>query len=476
VESRRAEIVMFEGEDTSPGFRDIGVGSLPTTRQVDQEVVDDDPQGPGTAGFAGQGPFQVDIPVTRLYNAIGYLCDAANNRLDPSKNPLIPGDTARVCVTPNGVALLDNVRIRSIDSFNWLREEFELSQWAVTPNAQAAQASEIFCQRGSLVCAFETVLEDGFYRTPGIVTGNGFVWLQFGEESRLLQFDLVGSSGGRRDLQFGNETAEFDLGFGLLPGMLAGFAGASAFAAYIYVMPPLGQRELYRCRAYECDYTNREIVTNDAKLQGESVRICVEPSYAAQEAGAKMWSIEWWTWEQVNVNQTAIVAQGKEAPDGKTLLMCYRGMEVCYFQTRLKDEFFQIPNGINGDGFCWLTYGGLLIPGLIETETDGGVGEEEEEIIEAFKDPLYAGSNEIGMTFPVTGNYIIPPLTCPPEEHSLKLWWEEEEENMRLLYILTMVGAGAGVCCLFGLCLCCNRRTEDETLLSMWRWKTSKIP
>ena len=377
-------------------------GTLPvaSTRQSDTTW------GVGSEGYAGAGPFAVNRPVTRLYNAIGYLCDNGNKELDPLANPLTKGDKARVCVEPNSVALLDDVHIRLIDSFTWFREDINVTQVAIISTAEAAPKTEIFCPRGSLVCAFETILNDEFYGAPGRVDGTGIIWLQFGADSRMLQFEL---------------------GFSLLPNMEAGFAGASPFTAYVYTLPPPELRELYTCRAHECDHTNKEIVNNIAKTQGSSVRMCVVPSEAAVDAGAKMWSIEWWTWSQVNVNQTAVEPQGLEASDGRTLLMCERGMDVCFFQTRFIDDFFQLQtNGIQGDGHCWITFGGFRIQGEIEIpEPDG-------EPIDPTKDALYAGRSDLAIYFPVTGNYR-EVFNCPPEDHSLKIWWEEEDPTLKMM-------------------------------------------
>jgi hypothetical protein len=410
-------------------------------------------------GFAGAGPFDVNIPVTRLYRAIGYLCNKDNKEIDPRNHPLTNGDIARVCVTPDDIAInQDNVRLRSIDSFAWFRNEFNITQEAVIPNAQAADRTEIFCKRGSIVCAFETNLVDDFYGIPGAVHGKGVVWLQFGPDSRRLQrleFDLK-SRPESRELQFGLE--DFDFGANLLPNMEPGFAGASPFDVVVFVLPPFASRELYTCRAYECSYDNEEVISFEPKREGASIRMCVKPSFAAEQVGAKMWAVEWWTWSTGNLTQPAIVKQALEAPDGRTVQFCERGMDLCFFQTRLIPEFFKlIGNALNGDGVCWITFGdGFVFPGIMETENDN----DESAQIDPSEDPLYAGSNPIGINFPTTGNWT--PAECPPEDHSLKMWWEDEDENMRLVYILSMVAAGVALCCLWGFCLFCGKRKTDD--------------
>jgi hypothetical protein len=382
----------------------------------------------------------VDAPVARYYTAEGFLCDSNNQRLDPYSHPLTFGQVARVCVTPTGLALNDNVKIRSIDYFTWGRQDLGLSQEAILTNEQAVSGTEIICVRGQEICAFETLLEKPFFDSVGGVGGSGVVWLQFGSESRRVQVALTDT---------------------FLSQMEPDFAGASPFSAYIIVLPPIDERVLYGCRAYECNELDREIVSAKSKEEGASVRICVAPTFDAAEAGASMWSVEWWTWQRKNFTQPAIVEQGEESPDGLTLQMCERGMDYCVFQTRLRPEFFNDTGAMEGNGECWITFGsGFRIPGRIEIEVEE-VDPEVREVINPLEDPLYAGGNPIAMIFPVTGNYTIPKLICE-EDHELKKWWKEEDDNVRMGYIGIMVATGASFCCLFVCAFCSNRRRQDE--------------
>jgi hypothetical protein len=432
------------------------------------------PEGADYPEYAGAGPFNVDIPVTRLYRAYGWLCDKNNLELDPRKHPLVKGrDKARVCVTPDDIAInQDNVRIRNIDSFTWNREDVNVTQVAISTNAVEEPRTEIFCQPGSLVCAFETDLVDDLYRLPGKVGGKGIVWLQFGEDSgrRLaVPMDIgpksqSGLRSRQRDLQYGLE--DFALGASILPIADPGFAGVSPFDVSVYVLPPVERRELYRCRAYECDYTNKEFVSNEPKEEGDSIRMCVKPSFAAEEVGVKMWSIEWWEWSQVSLTQDAIVKQGQEAPDGRTVQFCYRGMDVCFFQTRLIPDFFAPPqpNALNGNGVCWISFGdGFAFPApiVIEDAVKGGAE------VDPTADPLYAGHNDIAINFPTTGNYTYVEEVCPPEDHTIDGWWEEEDDTMKAIYITAVALASAALCCLWGLCFFCNRkkRKDEETII-----------
>ncbi len=459
--------MVFENENLSNNIIDTASAA----RQVDLVP------GADVEDFAGAEPFAVDLPVTRLYRAYGWRCDKDNQELDPKEHPIVQGEVARVCVTPDDIAInQDNVRIRNIDSFTWTRNEINATQTAISSNAKAEPRTEIFCQPGSTICAFETNLIDDFFSTPGAVQGNGVVWLQFGEDSRrslealAVSLELVRGEKAfldqRRHLQYGLE--DFELGASYLPIADPGFAGASPFLVIAYVLPPVQERELYSCRAYECDYSNEEFVSNESKGEGDSIRICVRPSEAAELVGAKMWSIEWWQWSQVDRIQDAVVKQGKEATDGRTVLFCYRGMEVCFFQTTLIPDFFSLPqpNVLNGNGVCWITFGdGFAFPAPIDFEKDPPNSGTE---TDPTANPLYAGHNDISIVFPTDGNYTFNSEECPIENHTLNQWWEDLDGTTRSVIITAIVLASTGLCCIWGLCLLCNRRDrkkEDLILL-----------
>jgi hypothetical protein len=404
--------------------------------------------GPESEGYAGGGQFVVEHPLTRLYIAIGFLCDLDNIEVDYRDYPISKGMKARVCVRPDGLALFqDNVRIRSIDRFVWERQDLNVSQVAITTNSQAAPQTEIFCERGSQVCAFETALNDSFFQSTGIAEGRGIVWLQFGQDSRRAE-------------ELGQEYgAEYELGFYILPQMEPGFAGASPFDAKVALLPPQESSELYECKAYECEGDeNIEIIPGVPVEQNSSIRMCVEPSTYAKMAGANMWMIEWWEWKRKNITQPAIVKQGQEAPDGMTVQSCNRGAPICIFETRLQNDFFTHPGAMTGEGFCWLTFGkGHIVQGSIEREDPDA----EQEEIDPSKDALYAGSNPIDYEFPVTGDYKYV-LVCPEEDHQLDIWWNQLPPIQRTLIWLSIFVSIGSCCCLAACCFLSAWRDRDR--------------
>ena len=440
--------------------------------------------------FAGSSNFNVSVPVARLYVAIGYLCDQSYKQLDPLFYPLtIRNNLARVCVTPTMDAqLLDNVKIRSIDKFIWTRNDLNLTQDAIISNQIAAidgQTSNIHCQPGKTVCSFETLLNLEFFQSSGKVQGYGVVWLQFGDNgpTRKLQFSL-------EDYPLGNHLLQ-------TMNMDDGFAGTSRFNPYVLVLQQQeankNLKELYQCRAYQCDEQNKEYVSNDPlSLEGRNnrIRICVTPSSIAKRNGASMWMIDWWNWQRQNYTQVAIENQGFEATDGRTVQICYRGNDVCSFTTVLNERFFNSSGAIEGIGYCWLTFGGgnnhegdeIVVSAAITADggseaddvedgyKDKNEKDKENEPIVPNDDPLYAGEGEIGIIMPVTGNWRFVLEECPPEDHDIWIWWDDLDGNDRNLYTFIMVGAGMSYCCTLLCCWFCGfggrrRRYEEYTII-----------
>mmetsp|Transcript_48693 Transcript_48693/g.117785 ORF Transcript_48693/g.117785 Transcript_48693/m.117785 type:complete len:1177 (-) Transcript_48693:145-3675(-) len=415
--------------------------------------------GQGSAQWAGDGVFIVEHPLTRLYRADAFLCDEDNNRLIPEQNPLGVGSIARVCVKPEQLAIRENVVIRSIDTFTWTEDASDrtpLNQTAITPNQQAEATTQIYCERGSLVCAFETVLDVSFYDNQGFIDGRGVVWFEFGAAATS------------RNLQI---PPEFDLGSQVLPAMEPGFAGATPFEVSAVIVPPKELQQSFFCTAYECDEKLQKIIPQQQeKTNGAYVRMCVEPMDYARVNGAKIWMIESWTWWRQNFTQPAVISQGIEAPDGRTLLSCYRGDPVCTFVTRLRDEFFNMTGAMFSDGYCWLTYGsgdrGFSAPIVVEGQSEGTDSDEEAEVvlIDPEADGLYAGGNAINYEFPVTGNWKPPEIECPPEDHDLGVWWDQLDDMQRWMIIASLVSVMSSICCIFCCCLMSGYRSKRRQI------------
>jgi hypothetical protein len=109
------------------------------------------------------------------YFLIGFLCNATNHEIvDPA--PIYQGQTHRVCVTPTAESLNAGVYMRAIDSFAWTRKD--IYQPAIFPPAEPAPLTEVECEPGMEICAFETLFKAAFFYKLGRIDGMGIGWLQ----------------------------------------------------------------------------------------------------------------------------------------------------------------------------------------------------------------------------------------------------------------------------------------------------------
>jgi hypothetical protein len=111
----------------------------------------------------------------QAYYLIGFLCNATNHEVvDPE--PIYQGQSTRVCVTPTAESLQAGVYMRAIDSFSWTRQD--IYQPAIFPHAEPAPLTEVECEPGMEICAFETLFKAAFFYKLGRVDGMGIGWLQ----------------------------------------------------------------------------------------------------------------------------------------------------------------------------------------------------------------------------------------------------------------------------------------------------------
>jgi hypothetical protein len=116
------------------------------------------------------------------YFLIGFLCNATNHEIvDPE--PIYQGQIHRVCVTPTADALKAGVYMRAIDSFSWTRQD--IYQPAILPPAKPAALTEVECEPGMEICAFETLFKAAFFYKLGRIDGMGIGWLQV----RVLEYE-----------------------------------------------------------------------------------------------------------------------------------------------------------------------------------------------------------------------------------------------------------------------------------------------
>lgn len=114
---------------------------------------------------------------------------------------------------------------------------------------------------------------------------------------------------------------------------------------------------------YICDSDDNSLLVTQESLsknQGETIRICVSPTKEALEDGARMKSLEEFTFSLADGSYDQVAIQpgtGGVAADLLTTVSCEEGQIVCAFETLLNANFFTAngPNVVLGKGSAFLT-------------------------------------------------------------------------------------------------------------------------
>jgi hypothetical protein len=127
----------------------------------------------------------------QVYEVDAFQCNPSNAALSVTAAALTrnQGAVIRVCVQPKQEARDSGVYMRTIDSFSYTRTDATpaITQVAVSGGAGAANAlTNLDCEAGYEICAFDSILFAAFYASTGIVTGSGVASMQFGGSSRRL--------------------------------------------------------------------------------------------------------------------------------------------------------------------------------------------------------------------------------------------------------------------------------------------------
>ncbi len=109
-------------------------------------------------------------------------------------------------------------------------------------------------------------------------------------------------------------------------------------------------------QSFTCDTDGNHIIRPYS--QGETIRICVEPTEQASEVGFRMKEIGKFSFHQGLTSQPAIL-NGEVATNQLTDLSCVQGSRQCAFETMLFAHFFDNQQGtITGSGEATLQWGG----------------------------------------------------------------------------------------------------------------------
>jgi hypothetical protein len=120
--------------------------------------------------------------------------------------------------------------------------------------------------------------------------------------------------------------------------------------------------------AFLCQKNGEPYVDMQPFLQGEVVRVCVQPTQQAYDVGFRMRRIDKFTFVQGYTTQDAVTNQAA-AVNGLTQLWCDPGSDQCVFETLLFAYFFEGQiSSVGGNGIASLQWGaGTSIRSLAET-------------------------------------------------------------------------------------------------------------
>lgn len=142
-----------------------------------------------------------------------YRCDSENQRITSTisnKTEVLEdaGLDLRICFQASRSANSDNLYILKIDEFIFTKDRINGDLAAAGPTRQipaimrqkavdhgvamSTDLTEIFCDPGSEICAFETRLTGYFFLTSGTIEGKGSVMMQRGRDERRELQDMDG--------------------------------------------------------------------------------------------------------------------------------------------------------------------------------------------------------------------------------------------------------------------------------------------
>ena len=120
----------------------------------------------------------------------GFMC-YADGQAYLDERPFLQGQMIRVCVQPTQQALEFGLRMRTIDRFTFV-QGFVTQEAVINQGPAINGLTDLWCDRGSTQCQFETLLMASFFKSVSFISGSGTATLQFGpgrmlSEERNLQ-------------------------------------------------------------------------------------------------------------------------------------------------------------------------------------------------------------------------------------------------------------------------------------------------
>jgi hypothetical protein len=243
-----------------------------------------------------------------------------------------------------------------------------------------------------------------------------------------------------------------------------GTVGSRPFFVSVKVEP---SEEKYEAEAFLCDKKNAALAKSAApKSSEEAIRVCVRPNAAARARGVFMRRVASFRFQHDDTSQFAVETGGRQADDGKTLLLCSPGDDMCVFKTTLATAFYKGDSIVEGTGEVYLQFGRestittrrANIRGLQITNSDSE----------------FAGASEVSFEFNVVPDDIIQEENWQDEAEA---FWMETPKILRVVYIVLAVVLFLVVLCI--LCcpcfFCCGRKKDDEKKINAQKQASPKM-
>jgi hypothetical protein len=394
-------------------------------------------------------PLLVEVNLKGLEGIVGLLedqslnwgidafrCDNDLKNIESSVLPASQGERIRICMVPNEVTLKDGVYIAGISSFTFNRGDH--IQTAVTGGQASGDGgtTQIYCPRGSDICAIDTVLSTNFFHSPGEVIGSGTVFLQFGYTAPAAERSLLRKRV-ELDIQWSPTTdtnrALYEIGESV---------GETGISYNVQIEP---STSTFQAEAFRCNHLNEPVTGDASPVQfGESIRICIQPDKQAQQTNVFISKIgSFYFTKGGDRRQDALDADGRPVDDGRTLVICSRGSTMCSIKTDLQSWFFFKRGTAEVTGDVYLQFGSQRVVRRAQIVYRYLQDQEGE------SDPGSAGLSVVSAPFSVAYS---------AEAGSGPDWWNSAPAWQKALIALALGALILILCCCICACMFYSRR------------------
>jgi hypothetical protein len=282
-----------------------------------------------------------------------FLCDSEMKRVE-TVVPVTQGQRIRLCLVPTNLSQSDGMYLSAINYFEFQRGTVVQTATKLGDALGDKGDTEVYCPRGSKLCAIDTVLDNQFFHSPGRVEGSGSVFLQFGQWTEMQQRSLL-----RRNQKIDVKWSSIQIDRALYE-----MGDSVAEKLVSYTIPVELSDEEFLAEAFLCNHLNEPIDVKEAAVQaGEPIRVCIQPDLRARDAGVFIRRIENFQFtSNFGTSQSAVDSKGLPDQNGNSLVIC--NPTICSIKTDLVDAFFRKGGTVSMKGEVFLQFGSQELASL----------------------------------------------------------------------------------------------------------------